>query len=189
MPVSNWNQSEDWDVLRLGGQVMPGVARVDVELGSGLDVKKPKGGRGARIKDQGAPPTELRITIELQHEEMDRFIAIRKLLRPRNVDGARDPMEIQHPQAALWGIHVVTIGAITAPMPGRGGTYVVTFTAIEWAPAPKKTKKAKTSPTGNAGKTAQQLIDENSSRPSNPAVVADNFSSPDQSMSVDPDAL
>jgi hypothetical protein len=198
MPVSDWNQSEDWDVLRLGGQVVPGIARVDVDLGSGLDVKKPKGGSGATIHDQGTPPATLKITVELHHEgmgqqnEVEEFQSkIIPLLRPRSRNGARDPLEIQHPQAALWGVHVVTIGDISSPMPGRGGTYIVSFTAIEWAPAPVKTKQAKKNPTGDAGhgKSARVLNDELESRPSNPDVCADNFSSPDQNMSVDPDAL
>lgn len=194
MPVPDWSRVEDWDVLRLGGQVMPGVAQVTVDLGSGLDVKKPKGARRATIRDEGAPPATLRVEIELLHGEMAAFESVKKLLRPRSVDGAREPLEISHPQAQLWGINVVTVGEVSAPMPSRGGTYLVSFTCVEWAPAPTRVKKAKKSPTtsgsGGNGKSAAELADENAqaSLPREPESVGANFSDPNQLYSYDPDA-
>lgn len=181
MTVPNWRTEGDWDTLRLGNEVMPGVANVQVEFPSGLDIKKPKGARGATIKDQGAPPAELRITLELQHEDMERFESVLRVLRPRAVAGARNPLEITHPQAALWGIAAVTVGPISSPMPQQGGTYIVAFTAYEWAPAPKKVKKSSAAagtPEG-PGKTVRKIIEEETGA-SSEEIVNQNFSSADQ---------
>lgn len=175
MPTPNWWRTEDWDALYLGGKRMPGIARVNVSLPSGLDVQKPKGGKKATIKDEGAPPAELDIELELTPEQVTEFEAHIPLLRPRSKAGARDPLEIGHPNARLWGINVVTIGEIGAPHPKTGHTYSVSFRAHEWAPAPTKTKKPAEKPKGDeAGDwDVQRLIDEN--RPGRIGGAAANF--------------
>lgn len=163
MGVPNPNRTEDWDVLFLGGQRVPGVAYVDVKLGSGLDVQKPKGGKKATIRDEGAPPAELDITIKLDpsKDEITKFQAFIPKLRPRSKSGAREPLEIGHPQAALWGINVVTVGDIDAPHPESGGFYMPRFRATEWAPAPVVVKpKPKPKPDDSEDWNVQPLIDE-----------------------------
>ena len=161
MGVPNWNRVEDWDVLFLGGKRVPGIAYVNVKLGSGLDIKKPKGGKKATITDEGAPPSELDVTIKLEPEEMTDFQSFIPKLRPRAKSGAREPLEIGHPQAALWGINVVTVGDIDAPQPESGGFYSVSFKATEWAPAPVKVKpKPKPKPDDAGDWNVQPLIDE-----------------------------
>lgn len=162
MPAPDWWRSEDWDALYLGGKKFPGVARVNVALPSGLDIQKPKGGKRATIRDEGAPPAELDIEVELLPKELVEFEALIPLLRPRSKNGARDPLEIGHPQARLWGINVVTIGEVGAPHPQRGGTYKVNITAHEWAPAPTAVKKPQSKPRDADPENwnVQALIDE-----------------------------
>lgn len=143
MPVADWTKAEDWDVLFLGGKRMPGIAKVTLSLPSGLDVQKPKGGKAARISDDGTPPAELSIELTLQPHEMEAFRAVHPILRPRAKSGAREPIEIAHPQAALWGVNVVTVGPIESEPPESGGVYTCSFTAYEWVPAPVKVKPKK----------------------------------------------
>ncbi len=173
MPIADWTKRDDWEVLYLAGQRMAGLAVVDVKLGSGLDVKKPKGGSKATIRDEGTPPSTLRITIKLNPTELETFQRQIPLLRPRSIGGARDPLEIGHPQARIWGIHVVTIGEIDAPQPETGELYIVTFDATEWAPGPKKVKASKKKPEDDSGWDVQKLINDN--RPSRTGAAQKNF--------------
>jgi hypothetical protein len=145
MPVADWTRTEDWEVLLLANRRMPGVAHVEINFPSGLDIQKPKGAKKAKIKDMGTPPAELNIELELLPEDLADLDGVISLLRPRSVFGPRDPLAISHPNARLWGINVVTIGEIRSPQPGPGGTLVLKFTAIQYA-APTKLKKAKEKP-------------------------------------------
>lgn len=149
MAVPDWYTDESWDTLFLGGVQVPGVVKVNVKLGSGLDIQKPKGWKKATIKDDGAPPIELSIRVEMNAGELINFQEdIIPLIRTRSKKGARDPLEIEHPQAQLWGVDVVTIGDIDAPTPEEGGSYILTMQAIEWYPAPVEPKKPSENPKG-----------------------------------------
>src|SRR5690606_39927556 len=53
-------------------------------LPSGLDIQKPKGGKKATIRDEGAPPAQLDIEVELLPEELQEFESHIPLLRPRS---------------------------------------------------------------------------------------------------------
>lgn len=50
--IDHWNDAESeplaWDLCRLGGEALPGVARVSVRIASDLDIKKPDGARSVR---------------------------------------------------------------------------------------------------------------------------------------------
>jgi len=172
--IPNWTRTEDWDALYLGGKRIPGIASVDMSLGSGLDVKKPKGGAKATIRDEGTPPTELSVTVRMTHEELERFESVIPMLRPRAVNGSRPPLEIAHPQARLWGVNVVTCGPIEAPHPETGDLYVTTFKLTEWVPAPKKMKaSAPKKPEDDGGWDVDPLVAAN--RPSRTGDAEANF--------------
>lgn len=162
MPAPDWWRTEDWDALYLGGKRIPGVARVNISLPSGLDIQKPKGGKKATIRDEGAPPAQLDIEVELLPEELQEFESHIPLLRPRSKNGARDPLEIGHPNARLWGINVITVGEVSAAHPTTGGTYTVHIQAHEWAPAPTPVKKPQNKPRDGDPENwnVQALIDE-----------------------------
>lgn len=149
MATSSWVATEDWEVLILGEKRMPGVARVEVTIASGLDVQKPKGAKRAKIRDTGTPPASLSIELEFNADELAQLEDAIGLLRPRSASGPRQPLAITHPQARLWGIAVVVVGSIGAPQPRAGGSYVLRFDATEWAPEPKKVKKADAKPHGD----------------------------------------
>lgn len=150
MPLPNWIKSEDWDILRLGGVRLPGVAKVKAKLGSGLDVKKPKGGKKASIKDDGDPPGELDVELDMDHADVVAFAEIVPILRATTKDGAREPLKCEHPEAYLWGIHNVTVGDIDSDHPESGGRKKISFKLIEWAPAPAAVKASKKQPDDDA---------------------------------------
>lgn len=142
MTVSDWTQDPDWEILFLGKHRMPGVARVEIKLPSGLDVQKAHGRKKARIRDVGLPPAEVSITLELlPGEEMAAFESVINTLRPRGKAIARPSLQIHHPNAKLWGVSTVKIGTISSPQPGPGGSFIVNIDAIEHVEAPTKIKK------------------------------------------------
>lgn len=188
MPVSDWTKEPDWDLLFLNGEICPGVARVRAKLKSGLDVKKPRKQKKARITDEGVHPTELEIEVELLPEEMPDFQArIIPLLRPRAKNDERAKIAIAHPTAQLWGVDSVMVGDVRSGHPDPGGTVKVSFDCIEWRDQPTKQKKATPKPAAdNAdGHDVQNIIDEES--PSKSGAAQDNFSAPrDYSGTYDP---
>jgi hypothetical protein len=143
MPLPNWNKTGEWDTFYLAGRPLAGVARVDVNLDSGLDVQKPKGGKKAAIRDQGTPPAEIKVELELTHAQLETLEAQVNLLRPRAVKGVREPLEASHPNLKLWGINIVTVGKISSPTPRAGGSFTVTIDMVEWVKTPKKQNKPK----------------------------------------------
>lgn len=150
MPLPNWIKGEDWDVLRLGGIPMPGVAKVRAKVGSGLDVKKPKGGKKATIKDDGDPPVELEAELSMDADQVSAFAEILPVLRALTKGGARDPLKIEHPEAALWGVHNVTVGDIDSDHPAAGGRKRIVLKLIEWAPAVQPVGASKKKPEDKA---------------------------------------
>jgi hypothetical protein len=149
MPIPNWINTEDWDVLRLGGVRIPGIAKVTGALGSGLDIKKPKGGKRATIKDDGDPPGELDVELDMSHEDVVHFAEVLPILRAVTKNGARDPLKLEHPMAYLASIHNVTVGDIHLEHPEQGGRMKVTLKLIEWAPAPVAVAPSKPAPVDN----------------------------------------
>jgi hypothetical protein len=175
MPTPDWNTGPEWDLLVLGGKAMPGVARVEVDIGSGLDVQKGKGSKKARVRDTGTPPAELDIEIVLRHSEMAALEAVLPLISPRAATAPKSALSIVHPNAKLWGVNVVKIGRISSPMPRTGGVYVLKIKAIEHIDEPKKVKK----PTTNTDKgdwNVQPKIDALQSSPANSGAPEANFS-------------
>lgn len=142
MSLPDWTNTPDWDVLHLGGQAIPGIARLTIDLPDGLDIQKPKGATRAGIKDQGNPPAEISVEQILLPEELElfRLIAV-PLLRPPAKGGARDPLEIQHPMCLLWSVSAVTPGRIGSANPNPGGFFRVSYRLVEWYPAPAAVKK------------------------------------------------
>lgn len=146
MPVSNWVETEDWEVLFLGGKRMPGVATVEISLASGLEVQKARGKKKARVKDGGIPPADVSIELELLPEELPALERVIDLLRPRSTHGARRDLVIVHPNAKLWGVNRVKIKTIGSPQPGPGGSFTLKLTALEHTDTPTKVKKPSAKP-------------------------------------------
>lgn len=175
MPVPNWVREADWETLYLAGKRVPGVAHVEVSYASGIDVQKPRKAKKATVRDTGTPPAEISVTVELLPEEMPELDAVITLLRPRSMFAAREPLTISHPNCALWGVNQVVVGVVRSPQPGPGGSYVLEFSATEYAP-PKKVKTKAAPPTEDPdGWNVTPLID--SLRPGNSGAPAANFSS------------
>ena len=161
MPAPDWLSTSDWDVLFLAGNRMPGVARVSITMKGGLDVKKPKKGKKAKVQDEGIHPARIEIELELQSDELEEFERAIPDLRPRSKDGSRNPIDISHPNARLWGVNAVMVDDIKSPHPETGGTLTIQISCIEWVAKVKKNGKQKDKPKGTEedGWNVQPLID------------------------------
>lgn len=176
MPTPDWTRSGEWDVLTLGGKVMPGVARVEVDIGNCLDIQKSRGSKKARVKDTGAPSAQVSIELVLLPANMADFEAVLPVISPRSPTASKVGLSIAHPNAKLWGINMVKIGNISSPMPTNGGMLVIKIRAVEHVDAPKAVKKATTAE--NKGDwNVQPRIDALQSGPSQSGANENNFSS------------
>ena len=176
MPTADWTRTGEWDVLTLGDKVMPGIARVEVEIGSGLDIQKSKGSKKARVKDTGAPPAQLSIELVLLPANMADFEAVLPVISPRSPTASKVGLSIAHPNAKLWGVNTVKIGSISSPMPTPGGMLVIKIKAIEHIDAPKAVKKA-TPADAKGDWNTQPRIDALKTGPSQSGANEQNFSS------------
>jgi hypothetical protein len=148
--VGHWNDAssdDSWDTLFLAGQFMPGVAKVDVSVKSELDIKKPKGGKGATITDNGDPPCTLKIMLQLTTQsELNALAQMLPLLRPKAKNSVRPPVEIQHPNANFWGITSIIIESIDSPQPSAVDGWTISMSAVQWMPGPKSVAKKAAAP-------------------------------------------
>lgn len=138
MPIAHWNdgseRTERYYTAILGGKRLPGIVTVDVQLPSGLDIRKRRGKRGGVVKDEGDPPRKLKFRIRSDGSQADLLLLddFRDMLISATVSGARDPLSLEHEWANFWGIHTVILGDADLPMPEDLLDF--TFDAVEWLP-------------------------------------------------------
>jgi hypothetical protein len=138
MPLTHWNdgseRTERYYTAILGGKRLPGIVTVDVQLPSGLDIRKRRGKRGGFVKDEGDPPRKLKFRIRSDGSQADLLLLddFRDLLIAATVSGARDPLALEHEWANFWGIHTVILGDADLPMPEDLLDF--TFDAVEYLP-------------------------------------------------------
>lgn len=134
-------QPSEWDIVYLGGEILPGIATVTVTTAGDIDERKSAGARLSTPIDKGEKCAKVNISLVVMPSMYDRLRqVIAPILRPQTKTGAREPMAIQHPLCELWGIGVVMVESATTPNPESGGTMTVQLQCIEWTPAPKPAK-------------------------------------------------
>lgn len=134
-------QPSEWDVVYLGGEILPGIASVTVTTAGDIDERKSPGVRLSTPVDKGEKAAKVLISLTVLPSMYDRLReVIAPILRPQSKTGARQPMEIEHPLCELWGIGVVIVESVTTPNPSSGGTMAVRINCVEWNPAPAAAK-------------------------------------------------
>jgi hypothetical protein len=167
-----WNDDPtSWDTVVIGGVTLPGLARIEgLELASKWDVKEAPGSDGATETYQGYTPAAFQIVLRMW--ERDQWLAFLKLatrFRPRPGKNTPDPVDVVHPELAVWGIS----RAIVRKLKPKKSTdfYDVAFDMLEYFPQPKKSVTATAS--GSAGKTFWNALDGSpnpgTSRPAQPS--------------------
>ncbi len=154
-----------WDLLWLGGDLMPGLATVDAEVARKIDIQPVKGSDGATIADEGYIPSPINIALKLWLKahwlEWQRVLPA---IHPRQIGGLRRPLEIWHPAAEVLGIETIYVTKIGSPR-GEGGKdpRIIPIEAIQWFPAPKPAKtSSKAAKTPKVGAVNSSDFDVNS---------------------------
>lgn len=131
----------EWDTVKLGGALLPGVCSVSAKIPESMDRRKGHGKKRSTPIDDGDKPMEFSVRLEILPEHFEVFrTETAPLLRSADKATGRAPLEFLHPMAELWGVSVVLIGSINVEAPKSGGTMVVSLELVEWVPAPAPVK-------------------------------------------------
>lgn len=131
MAIPSWYDGA-WDVTRLAGRLVPGHVVVDVKLKASTDRQKATGKRKSRSRDKGDEQAAVSISVTLTPDELDAFKDLIPHLDPGRRKGVRDPIPIENPNAALWGVQAITIDEIDSPSPQDGNFWEIVISAKEW---------------------------------------------------------
>lgn len=128
----------EWDTVKLGPHVLPGVWSVRGSVKRRIDVKTSKGQDGARFKDQGYKPGQLTLTGQLVGaSDWNAMVKINKVITPRNRGTAMEPLACEHPSFTMLGITNVMVVEALAPVE-RDGIITCVVVVQEWMKKPKK---------------------------------------------------
>ncbi len=149
--VPKWTDGS-WDrpgTLWLGGLIVEAIPDVSVRVRSDIDVKKPQGKRGAKHRDRGDHPRDIKIVLRIRQNEREFAADLRDVITPASSGDSRGPIAISHPNTDFWKVSAITIKEVDCPMPSSIDDWVWTIQAIEWVPAPAEVGNS------NAGKKAK----------------------------------
>lgn len=160
--VEHWNRpgvGAGWNVLKLGGKLMPGTVvefDIDSELAK-LDVKKAKGKQKAKQTNEGPENGKISIALQLESDEdLALLKANQAILTPTQERKPSDPLTIEYPLAALAKITTVVIEKVKWSLPDAVKGLIIGLQVAEWVQKPKESgglgKKGK----GTAPKTCAQ---------------------------------
>jgi len=137
--VNPLDHAQEWDVIRIGQAVSPGVCEVgEFKRAAEWDVKKGKGSLGATITFVGRPPAKGSIKFLLwdpQHfDDWDRF---RPLLKYDPTKKAVQAVDIYHPSLADLNLNSVVTESIGGIVHEGKQLYSITVEFLEYFPPPK----------------------------------------------------
>lgn len=144
---SPFAQPDLWGSLTLAGVMFLGTVKVSGDpVGVDLDVTKSSGRDGSRVRDKGAKPAKVKLTLALWDEiTWTSWDALLPVIDPRRQVGRRTPVDVAHPALSQRGIGKLYIEAIAFPDVKDSGLVEVVVQAYEFMP-----------PSGRAtGRTAQ----------------------------------
>lgn len=149
MSLPRWKVAETaWDILILGGYILPGQWEITVSPARKVQVKESKDADGTVLDDTGYSGAKVTGRGRLwTDEQVSEFYALVPLFHPRNLGGASQPVTIVNPVSTLWGVKAIYAPKWSTSTPD-GDFLTVTFDAMEWFPA---TKDKAPSPPGTTG--------------------------------------
>jgi hypothetical protein len=157
-----------WDQVRIGGQILPGIAKVSARPKLKVDPKKGGGIDGANPTIHGYDPTKIDVTwIIWTYEQWLKMQDIVPQIWPTVRKKTPQALDIYHPTLKLLNIRscIVVSPSTWESGPWQGG-FTMKIECLEFNPS--KNKKATTTPTGS--KTQVQVRPEY--QPPNPITGA-----------------
>lgn len=135
-----------WDVVRLAGQILPGLCAITGGRAKRFDVKRVKGVNFATITHQGADPAQIKIVERIwTPQQLAALQLIMPILEPLNQgtqvqNAATFAVDIYHPALALRRITSVLIQRISIlrPTPGVHGEWEQEIELLEYVPTKPK---------------------------------------------------
>lgn len=133
---SPFAQPDLWDSLTLAGVMFLGTVKVSGDpVGVDLDVTKSSGRDGSRVRDKGAKPAKVKLTLVLWDEvTWTSWDALLPVIDPRRQVGRRTPVDVSHPALSQRGIGKLYIEAIAFPDVQDSGRVEVVVQAYEFMP-------------------------------------------------------
>ena len=137
-------EGDAWDVCQLGGEWLPGLCEVKTTVKRDVKIKKAKGKGGASMEDQGNDVATGTITLKMwTSAQWTELLRILPTIQPRRPEGAKDPLELVHPEPNAKAVTQVFVDEIPPFDKDDKGLMTVTFKFTEWCPAPKPVKAGK----------------------------------------------
>ncbi len=127
-----------WDVLRLGGEYVPGKVSVVIDVARDIVEEKPKGEDGPTQTDNGYLGAGVTIDIEVWTEEqLDRLVRLLVNWFPKKPGATSVPVEIIYPSAIMAGISRIRIAGFSIPKWNKA-TLTIPLKAREWLPPDRR---------------------------------------------------
>lgn len=140
--LTHWNRpgsTGEWDRVKLGGKLLPGVATVEVKAAiAKLDVKKAKGKQKAKQTNEGPENAKVSIRLQLEpDEDLVRLKEVLPILRPSKERKPSEPQPIEHPNCAAADVATVVVENVTWSQPSAVNGWMISLECSEWVPQPK----------------------------------------------------
>jgi len=131
-----------WDVVRIAGIELPGVATV---TGKGFEQKMDRrvipGQKGKRFNHYGCDPADVEITLQLwEPEHLDGLKRLISIIKPKN--GKATAHSIYHPALDLYQIRSVLVMSSSLPAMSHRGVMEVTLRCEEYVTPADASKSA-----------------------------------------------
>lgn len=131
------NRFSAWDILRLGGDTVPGVWQLRANKKRDLIIVKLRLRDGVGILDNGYFGVGLSATGRFWlPQQWATFQEQFPKFDPPQPGGTRSPLAIFHPAAAFLGVSTVYISEFDLPPPS-GGYINISIEMVQWFPRPK----------------------------------------------------
>lgn len=138
LPRSQWSP---WDIVWLGGRELPGIAQVKkLKVKRKIDKKNGPGRDAATLTHQGYDGAEFDIVLTIwTPDQLTEWDGCRPLIQPVKGKAPSQPLPIEHPLCAEYGVGTVYVEEITDDEGKVRGSREITIAVTEWLPKPKNT--------------------------------------------------
>lgn len=189
-PFETYSYGSQWDKLVLGGNTLPGICRLSINLSNRWDIAKSKNMNQAYTTFAGREPCTL--TAELlftTQDEIELWVdSMQRLGLRYSASRTPSPLSIFHPQATIFGVKHVVVTNVSSPAFNAADGWTVTLNFTEYVEKPQKAskkgndkaggtgrRKARGTPKSVAGNEKGEIAAEGPSRPDSNVVTNEPF--------------
>ncbi len=138
MPANPIRSPGEWQIFRIAGVLLPGIAKVTGCIDKRkLDVKKAKGTKGATVSEEGNDPKAFELELHLcTEEEIDEWDSGegRRILKEHPKGSTSKAPGVDHPACQECDITAVMTESIGQKEAVGDGSYKVKIMLFPWSP-------------------------------------------------------